>query len=94
MPGKKSVAHRFFLVGLFLLLCAFFALEPRCVEAKAEKRIGVLWFGIETRYAEHKLPYETLPVKQLDLILNLKTAHKGNFRIAPSFMKQVTKTIE
>ena len=51
MPGKKSVGHRF-LVGLFLLLAVFFALEPVCVEASGLKRIGVMWFGNEVRYAE------------------------------------------
>jgi putative ABC transport system substrate-binding protein len=40
------------------------------------------------------LPYETLPLNQLDLILNMRTAKKGGFRIAPSFMKKVTKTID
>jgi len=39
------------------------------------------------------LPYETLPVRQLDLILNLKTAKAGGFRIRESFMKKVTKTV-
>jgi putative ABC transport system substrate-binding protein len=41
-----------------------------------------------------EIPYETLPLKQLELILNMKTAKKGGFRIAPSFMKKVTKTID
>ena len=32
--------------------------------------------------------------KKLDLILNMKTAKKGQFQIPPKFMKTVTKTIE
>lgn len=40
------------------------------------------------------IPYETLPLKQMDLILNMKTAKKGGFRIPPSLMKKVTKTID
>ncbi|MBK5275782.1 MAG: ABC transporter substrate-binding protein [Desulfuromonadales bacterium] len=40
------------------------------------------------------IPYETLPLKQLELILNMKTVNKGGFRIPPSFMKKVTKTID
>ena len=40
------------------------------------------------------IPFETLPLKELDLILNMKTARKGGFRIAPSFMKMVTKTVD
>lgn len=40
------------------------------------------------------LPYETLPLKQLDLILNLKTAKSGGFRVPPAFMKSVTKVVQ
>ena len=40
------------------------------------------------------IPYETLPLKQLDLILNMKTAKKWGFPIPPSLMKKVTKTID
>ena len=39
------------------------------------------------------LPYETLPLKQLDLILNLKTAKKGGFPITEAFRKKVTKAV-
>lgn len=40
------------------------------------------------------IPYETLPLEQLELILNMKTARAGGFHIPPSLMKQVTKIIE
>jgi ABC-type uncharacterized transport system substrate-binding protein len=39
------------------------------------------------------IPYETMPLKQLNLILNMKTVKTGEFRIPPSLMKKVTKTI-
>jgi putative ABC transport system substrate-binding protein len=38
------------------------------------------------------IPIETL--KKPDVILNMKTARKGQYQIPPSFMKSVTKTIE
>ena len=34
------------------------------------------------------------PLKQLDLIINMKTARAGQFKIPPSFMNQATKKIE
>lgn len=40
------------------------------------------------------IPYETLPLKQLDLILNMKTVKTGGFRIPQSVMKKVTRTID
>lgn len=40
------------------------------------------------------IPYETLPLAQIDLIVNMKTAKNGGFPIPPSFMKKVTRTIE
>jgi len=38
------------------------------------------------------LPIEIM--KKFDLIINMKTAKAGQFRISPAFMKKVTKTIE
>lgn len=40
------------------------------------------------------IPYETLPLEQLELILNMKTAKAGGFQIPPSSMMKVTKIIE
>lgn len=41
-----------------------------------------------------EIPYETLPLSQLDLILNMKTAKAGGFQFSPAFMKSVTRVIE
>jgi hypothetical protein len=38
------------------------------------------------------IPIETL--KRFDVIINLKTARAGGFRIPPDFMKTVERTIE
>ncbi len=34
------------------------------------------------------------PLRKLDLVINMKTAKAGQFRIPPDFMKTVTRTIE
>jgi sensor histidine kinase regulating citrate/malate metabolism len=51
MSANKRIGLRF-LVGLFMLIAVSFTLEPFCAEAKGEKRVGLLLFGNEVRYAE------------------------------------------
>jgi len=70
--------------GVLLGLCADSGAVGRLA---AEKAVKVLKGAKPS-----SIPIETL--KKLDLIINLKTAKAGQFKIPPSFMKSVTKVIQ
>ena len=53
MPGHKNISSRF-VAGWLLLIAACLAIEPACARAAAEKRVVMLMFGEEDRYAAQK----------------------------------------
>jgi len=70
--------------GVLLGVCA----NPYAVGRLAARKAVKVLKGAEPS----SIPIETL--KNLDLIINLKTAKAGQFKIPPSFIKSATKVIE
>ena len=70
--------------GVLLGVCA----NPHAVGRLAARKAVKVLKGAKPS----SIPIETL--KHLDLIINIKTAKAGQFKIPPSFMKSVTKVIE
>jgi putative ABC transport system substrate-binding protein len=70
--------------GVLLGVCA----NPYAVGRLAARKAVKVLKGAKPS----SIPIETL--KHLDLIVNIKTAKAGQFKIPPSFMKSVTKIIE
>jgi putative ABC transport system substrate-binding protein len=70
--------------GALLGVCAN---SPRLGRLAGEKAVRILQ-GAQPS----SIPIET--VKELDIILNKKTAKAGQFALSPSFLKSVTKTVE